>query len=448
MIDPSIPLQVRTPSLAQVYLQAQQLKSMQQEQQLRTLSLAQATQGYQDQQSLRGAYTPGATPEQAIATLEQTNPYVAQQEKARVAKQKTDAAEATAKLTDQELKNHQAMSQRFSSLLSTATPENYGAVLQTALNEKVITPEEIQQHGLASYNPDAIKQTMNASVSYADQLKNEQRDRELKQQKAHNDALEAAREKELKETQNYHAQEITNQRSNIGLRTAEFNQRQQAQNFDQDASIENQAQQIASGEVKPLSQSRANPRSAAIMKRAYEINPKLSDSLYAVTQDLRSSKPNSMGANVGRLGTAILHADQALQDSKNIGFSESLLTGFPTAGTAQYRQSADFLKGELAQFVQGKAITEGESKRLGADLYSSRQSVRDAALNRMISLSGGKLKSQMEQFKNATGGNDFPTDRVFNDPEISGALRKHGVLEGGAPQGGGSFDWNAHPVVK
>jgi hypothetical protein len=38
----------------------------------------------------------------------------------------------------------------------------------------------------------------------------------------------------------------------------------------------------------------------------------------------------------------------------------------------------------------------------------------------------------MEQYTNATQ-NPFPTDRVFNDPEIAASLHKHGVIGNDAP---------------
>jgi hypothetical protein len=237
------------------------------------------------------------------------------------------------------------------------------------------------------------------------------------------------------ETARHNAADEKTARARISIEGARLAFDRNRQGTQDGQAIEAQAQQIANGDVKGLSQSRNNPFSRAVMQRVYEINPKYSDSLYTATQDLRSSKPNSTGANVGRLGTAILHADSALENSKNLGFSEGLLTGVGTAGTAAYNKDAEFLKGEIGQYVIGKSLTVDEGNKLGNDLYSSRQSVRDSAINEVIKLSGGKLKSQMQTFKNATQ-NDFPTDRVFNDPEIRGALQKHGVI--GTPSAGQS----------
>lgn len=260
--------------------------------------------------------------------------------------------------------------------------------------------------------------------------------------KEEKDAADAANQKaeraqaalNAQQTAAHNAVEEKQGSQRIGLEAARLKFDKDRQGTQDSQAIETQAQQIASGEVKGLSQARNNPFARSVMARVYEINPKYSDSLYTATQDLRSSKPNSSGANVTRLGTAILHADNALKSSGDLGFSEGLLTGVGTAGVAQYRQDAEFLTGEIGQYVTGGKLTVDEGKKLSTDLMSARQGVRDSALHEVIKLSGGKLKSQMEQYKNATG-NDFPTDRVFNNPEISGALVNHGVINANKPSG-------------
>jgi DNA-binding protein Fis len=258
-------------------------------------------------------------------------------------------------------------------------------------------------------------------------------------EEAHKTALEANQQAErdqaaanAKETQSYHQQEIGARKSQLSIEGARLAFDKQRQGTQDESAIEAQAQQIANGDVKGLSQARQNPFARAVMARVYEINPKYSDSLYTATQDLRSSKPNSMGGNVGRLGTAILHADEALKNSNNLGFSEGLLTGVGTSGTSAYRQSAEFLTGEIGQYVTGGKLTVDEGKKLSTDLMSSRQGVRDSALHEIITLSKGKLQSQMQSFRNATQ-TDFPTDRVFNDPGIKSALENHGVIGGTSP---------------
>jgi len=233
------------------------------------------------------------------------------------------------------------------------------------------------------------------------------------------------------QTGRYQQQEVGIRKQQLGIEGARLAFEKAKQGTQDSQAIEAQAQSIASGDVKKLPQTRNNAFNNAVMARAYEINPKLSDSLYTMTQDLRSTKPTSMGANVGRLGTAILHADRALDNSKSLGFSEGLLTGIGTAGTSAYKQDAEFLTGEVGQFVTGGKLTVDEGKKISSDLMSSRQSVRDSALHEVINLSKGKLQSQMGQFKNATQ-TEFPIDRVFSDPDIKASLQKHGVIGGAA----------------
>ena len=249
------------------------------------------------------------------------------------------------------------------------------------------------------------------------------------QQMAQNGGLTATQ----LETQNYHKQEIAARKAQLGIEGARLAFEKAKQGTQDQQAIESQAQQIANGDVKAPSLARNNPYNRALMARVYEINPKYSDSLYTATQDL-SSKPNSMGGNVGRLGTAILHADRALDNSKNLGFSEGLLTGVATSGTSAYKQDAEFLTGEIGQYVTGGKLTVDEGRKLSTDLMSSRQGVRDSAIKEIINLSKGKLQSQMGQFKNATQ-TDFPIDRVFQEPDIKEALQRHGVI-GGASGGG------------
>ena len=194
--------------------------------------------------------------------------------------------------------------------------------------------------------------------------------------------------------------------------------------------METQAQQVAKGELPLPNQTNRNPQQRAVAQRALTLNPKLSDSLYSAVQDLRdTNKPTSMGGQVTRLGTAILHGDEALRASANLGFSSGLAAHVKTAGTATYGQAAEFLTGEIGQYVEGGKLTVKQGEDLKSHLYSPFQGVRDAASNEIIKLSGGKLRSQAEQFTNATGM-EFPSDRVFNDPEIKGALQKHGILGG------------------
>lgn len=280
----------------------------------------------------------------------------------------------------------------------------------------------------------AFMQSLQDAALTVDQHLSQLHAQQVAAETARHNAEEEARQRAADAAmQKYRDEEMRQGRQRLGIEGGRLALERQRYNFDSNAAIESQAQQVASGDVKPPSISRSNPYAQAIMKRVYEINPNYSDSLYTATQDLRSTKAGSGGANATRLGTAILHGDRALENSKNLGFSEGLMTGISTAGTAKYRQDAEFLTGEIGQYVEGGKLTVKQGEDLKTDLFSSRQGVRDAALKEIIGLSGGKLKAQAQQFKNGTR-QEFPYERVFNDPEIMGALQKHGVLGGGEPE--------------
>lgn len=448
-IDPTIALQVRPQQdYGQMLSNVLTLKNAGQQSQLNAIKLQQAGQDYQDEQANRAAVTantatgPDGTPTLNragyLGQIAKTAPgqYLPQSQK--FAQQDIANAKAKAdsdKVTLENLKAHtDYVASHLQGILSQPTPElqqkAYTSSLAQMTNDGVIKPGEFP----AVLDPNLVQQQLARTLSQKDIIDQKQKDADLAE-KTQNDAAERtqAATRDLAAT-NDRAAERKIQQQNANTESGRLALQQKTQGTADSQAIETQAQQIANGDVKALSQARQNPLARAVMARVYEINPKYSDSLYSMTQALRSDKPNSMGANVGRLGTAVLHADSALNNSNKLGFSEGLLTGVGTAGTAAYKQDAEFLTGEIGQFVTGGKLTVDEGNKISKDLMSSRQGVRDSALHQILDLSGGKLKSQMEQFKNATQ-TDFPTERVFNDPAISGALQKHGII-GRSSQGG------------
>lgn len=441
------------------YAQLQQLRASQQEQQIRAqqaplqqqalqqqvqsggLQLQQQQQGQKDQEAFRAAMQDPSLQGKTIGDIADTlaqKGQISQAAWTTAKKADIDHRSALAGLDEKTLANQKAG--------HAATQELYDNALNLPDDQLAANWPQIAQQ----YNsiPGNQKQPLNPSQPLTKQqltqfgpmisMSNSYFDEELaRRQKQAELAAEQAKPGQLAataaETARHNAADEKNAGKRLSIEGARLAFDQARQGTQDSQAIEQQAQQIANGDVKGLSQARNNPFARSVMARVYEINPKYSDSLYTATQDLRSSKPNSMGGNVGKLGTAILHADSALSNSSNLGYSEGLLTGVNTAGTAAYRQDAEFLTGEIGQYVTGGKLTVDEGKKISSDLFSARQGVRDSALKQIIDLSGGKLKSQMETFKNATQ-TDFPTDRVFNDPTIKGALQKHGVI-GGA--GGG-----------
>jgi hypothetical protein len=443
-IDPNIALGVKPAqidpiqSLGQIYaLKNAGVRSQLEQQAVQQgqYSLAQAGQQQQDAQAGRAAISANTStdPNTGMATLNRAG-YLGQLAQtapgqylgASQAFTQQDLANqrAAADYQKTQLANAKAHTDFVGSLLQGVTDQaTYTSALNAGISAGIVKPGEMP----AVYDPQLVQRQLQQTMTQKDAIDQQQKKLEL-QEKTKND--QATRDETATRDTNAttdRASERKIQQQNANTEAGRLNVEKQKFGSDQGASVEAQAQQIANGDVKPLSLSRSNPYSKAVMARAYEINPKLSDSLYAATQDLRSSKPTSMGGNVSRLGTAILHADDALKGSGDLGFSTGLMTGVGTEGTASYRQSAEFLTGEIGQYVEGGKLTNGQGNDLKKDLFSSRQGVRDSAIHQIINLSSGKLKSQMEQYKNATQ-NDFPSDRVFNDPTISGALHKYGII--------------------
>lgn len=459
-IDASIPLQVNVPqfnpmqTLGQIY----QLKNAKQEQQQNDIKLQQLQQGQADDAATRSALSSATSvdPNTGVPTLNRNQALSQLYKSAPKAAiglqqgwQKSDLEAAKQQLDNQktDLENKKAHVDLVGQLANGVTDEaSYQATRTYALQHGLISPDEMPPQ----YDPNLVKRAQSNALTakelldtQAKKLDQDHASLELARQVAADADQSTYRKGELAQGQ----QRIRIEQQNANTSSGQLNLAKQKQNQDNSAAVEATAQQIASGDVKPPSIARNNPYTKAIMARVYELNPKYSDSLYQATQDLRSSKPNSMGGNVGRLGTAILHADEALKNSDNLGFSEGLLTGVGTAGTSAYKQSAEFLTGEIGQYVTGGKLTVDEGKKLSSDLMSSRQGVRDSALHEIIKLSKGKLQSQMQSYKNATQ-QEFPTDRVFNDEGIKSALQNHGVISPSGSSSSGGFNWDAHPVVK
>lgn len=441
-IDASIPLQVNIPQInpMQTMGQLYALKNQKQEMQQNDIKLQQLQQSQADDAATRSALSsatsvdpntgvPTLNRNQALSQLYKSAPKAALGLQQGWQKQDLDAAKAS--LENQRIdlenkKNHVALVGQLANGIT--DDASYQATRTYALQNNLISPDEMPPQ----YDPALVKRAQSNALTakemldaQAKRLDQDHASLELARQVAADADQSSYRKGELAQGQ----QRIRIEQQNANTSSGQLGLARQKANQDNTASVEAQAQQIASGDVKPPSISRNNPYTKAIMARVYEINPKYTDALYTATQDLRSSKPNSTGGNVGRLGTAILHADEALKNSDNLGFSEGLLSGIGTKGTAAYKQSAEFLTGEVGQYVTGGKLTVDEGKKLSGDLMSSRQGVRDSALKEIITLSKGKLQSQMQQYKNATQ-QDFPTDRVFNDEGIRSALQKHGVIGG------------------
>ena len=217
LTDPSISQQVKLPNLAQVYLQAQALKNGQQEQQQRTLSLAQATQSMKDNQDLRSAYSQsGGDPTAAVAALKTTNPYMAQQESVRVTKAQKDAEEAGLKVQKAKLENTAAQTQGFASLLEgVKDPQSYQSAVQTAQQKGFLSQDDFQH--LPQYSPEAVQQLQNAALTHNQQITAQLQQHNAEETARHNTATEATAAATQAETKNYHGVEAKQRQQELGI---------------------------------------------------------------------------------------------------------------------------------------------------------------------------------------------------------------------------------------
>jgi len=271
----------------------------------------------------------------------------------------------------------------------------------TDLAQKGLLDPQSAQHAMLvvqSGDPNAIRQgigqfskTLMTHTQILDQAHKdaqEANDKAMRQQAADN-AAETKRQHDIENRQG--AQRISLE----GARLAFDRQRQGTQ--DQQA-IESQAQQIANGDVKPLSQSRNNPYSRAVMARAYELNPSLSDQLYATKQDFLSSKGKA-NAQVQSLNKLSAHLEELQSASDKAGFSP---VAFTSAGK-DLRLAEQLFSKEDVKFLSGSGVgTEGELKGLIEKTHSPIQSVRDSAINTLSKFTADAARQLGDQYERGT----------------------------------------------
>jgi hypothetical protein len=239
LTDPSIPLQVKTPNLAQVYLQAQQIKGAQQEnanrqtlgqiygqeQQLNQLKVSQAQQDYGDQQAVNDSLSQHAqqgTDGKAsvdyngvVGDLYKTGHgraaqgMQAQMDAAALAKQKSDL-EAQGKQYELAGKHLEYVDRI---LQGVHDQPSLDQAIRTGLELKLFTPDQVGPGKEVNtiYTPEEIAQAHAQTLSYKDVIAQKQKetDEHLEQVKAEEDA------------RHHHALE-TIEKTNSNLRAGEL----------------------------------------------------------------------------------------------------------------------------------------------------------------------------------------------------------------------------------
>jgi len=461
-IDASIPLQVNVPQFnpAQTLGQIYQLKNAKQEQAQNALKLQAGQidlQNMQNQQAddaaTRSALSsatsvdpntgvPTLNRNQALSQLYKSAPKAAMG--LQQGWQKSDLEAAKQQLDNQkiDLENKKAHVDLVGQLANGVTDEaSYQATRTYALQHNLISPDEMPPQ----YDPNLVKRAQANALTAKDML-----DTQAKKLDQDHASLELARQVAADADQSTYRkgelaqgqQRIRIEQQNANTSSGQLNLATQKQNQDNTASVEAQAQQIASGDVKPLPQGRMNPYNKAVMARAYEINPNLSDQMYKTKQDFLSStgKANSQVQSLNKLSA---HLDELKDASEKAGFSP---VGFTSAGKDLRLAEQLFIK-EDVKFLSGVGVgTEGELNGLIEKTHSPIQSVRTTAINRLSKFTTDAAQQLGNQYERGTKQKFDPTQHFT--PTTVRMMNENGGTVPKSSGSGGGFNWDAHPVVK
>jgi hypothetical protein len=315
-------------------------------------------------------------------------------------------------------------------------------IVQQAVQQKLIDPQAAQQvmQFAQAGDPAALRQgisNFSKTLLAHSQVVKEANDKAQREQAAQNQT----------DLQDYRQKELAQGQQRIGIEGARLKFEKDKGNFEMDASTEAMAQQIAKGDVAKLPAGRANPRNAAIMSRAYEINPQLSDALYTTKQNF---KTKGDAQQVEGLATALEHLNRAQTNSKDVGYAP-LLNHNATDADTRYNKDIQLYTEEVGKLIKNGVVTKDELHDLQSGLNSTRQGIRDAALDELTTLLSGKIKGKFQKYKTGTG-QDMPVTEFFND-ETQQRLKDIGISggtkgSGTQPAPAGGFSWNDHPAAK
>jgi hypothetical protein len=366
-----------------------------------------------------------------------------------------DAEEAALKVQKAKLENTAAQTQGFASLLDGAKdPQSYQAVVQTALQKGFINEEDIQH--LPQYSPEAVQQLQNSALTHNQQVTNA-----LEKHKA--DEMAGYHQQEIAATTARDANTAINQaatrkieqqnansssaRTNIEAKRFNLEQQympsagaqQTGESFLQtlNPNIANQIKAIANGDVK-MPPARSG-QGLALRNAVLNYDPTFTDSRYDTKQNF---KTKGDAQNIVQLTTALDHATNALQNSKEVGFAP-LLGANATAADTRYNQDIKLFTQEAGKLVKNGVLTEHEYLDLKDAYTSRRQGIRDAALNETLKLMGGKVEGLMQKYKTGAG-QDLPIEQYFDKPTQQ-RMQKLGI-GGQAPQASGPPPGATHTV--
>jgi hypothetical protein len=418
LTDPSISQQVKVPNLAQVYLQAQQIKGAQQEQQLRSLSLAQATQAMKDEEDVRAAY---ASPD-PIAALKQTNPKAAAGLQIQLDKQAADKAKSAGEQRKTDLENNLKKVQGLGQLAGAATPENWGQIKQAAVTQFGADPNSIPDQ----FDPNVVKQYQQQSLTAEQQITTALQQHNAEETARHNAQTEATAAATQAETVKNHGIEAKQRQQQLGIEggrlAVERGRFQQEQQYLPSAgagqtgdaflqslnpNIASQIKAIAEGDIK-MPPARSG-QGLALRNAVLNYDPTFTDSRYDTKQNFKTKGDSQQ---VEGLATALEHLTKAQTNSEQVGFAP-LLGHNATQADAKYNKDIQLYTEEVGKLIKGGVVTKEELHDLQSGLNSSRQGIRDASIGELTDLLNGKIKAKFQKYKAGTG-QDLPVDKFFD----------------------------------
>lgn len=462
-IDPTIALQVRPPqdpiqSLGQIYAlknAGMQQQLNQQQLQQGQMQLQQAGQAQADSQASRAAISANTAvdPTTGMPTLNRAG-YLGQLAKTapgsylgasqQFTKQDIENQKATAEYTKTKLENQKSMFTLAGQIASTVTDQaSWDKAVPQLQSIGALPPG----HAPAVYDPQLVQQFTNSSMTAVEHLTAQQKAADAKETARHNTQNETTAAATQAETAKYHGVEAGFRKQEVGIQAGRLGIERQRLTTDQaytstagaglsgddflktvKPDLQPQVKAAAAGDIKMPPPGSRSPAAQAMRAAVMQYDPTFTDSRYDTKQNF---KTKGDAQNIVQLATVMDHADNALTNSKKVGFAPFLSHNATSADTT-YNKDVDYLVGEAGKLIKNGVVTVEEVHTATKGLDSSRESIREAALKETLKLVGGKVGGMFQKYKTGTG-QDLPVDKFF-DKDTQNRLQRLGVVQ--SQQGG------------
>lgn len=141
---------------------------------------------------------------------------------------------------------------------------------------------------------------------------------------------------------------------------------------------------------------------------------------------IRDFKNSGDANNLVAITTALGHLERAQQNSAALGTEPSMALNW-TPTQRRYHQDVYNLTDEIGRLIKAGVLPEAEGKRAIGNLMSFSQSNRDAGLDELSKLMGGKFEGIVQKYRNGTGM-ALPAS-MFDAPTLD-RLKRQGLANG------------------